>query len=190
MLVLPYDSALKAQLVCQLATVRAEIEAKKQRYVGLQASNQRKTALAQALEREIECLERSHQSGNPLPSGLFPSLSTESQEASAAIKHFTASIGHLEELCRGLSQGLANTLVNLEAKTQEAWRLVRCHSSVLQELKGRFLRATLERKLCGKCVEVLAKGQRTGSSTMRESTAPSSRSRMPQTQVCEACNML
>ena len=189
MLVLPPDSALKAQLLCELATLRAETEAKRQRYAQLQACNQRKAALAQAFDREIECLTRRQQGANAFPSGLFPGLSTESQEVVASIAKSTASIACLEETCRGLAQGLANTLLNLEAKTQEAWRLVRAHSSVLEELKGRCLRTTIEEKLCGKCVAGI-RGKRTVSSTMKESTAPSSRSRMPQAQVCEACSLL
>jgi hypothetical protein len=189
MLIFPRDSALKAQLVCELATLKEEIEAKKQRYARLQAANQYKAALTVVLEKEIECLQRSHQSESALPSGLFRTLSAESHETTAAVERVEESIAHLEELGRGLSQGLANTLRNLEIKTQEAWRLVRTHGLIQQELTGRCMLTTLEQKLCGKCVEMI-RVRRTVSSTMKESTAPSSRSRMTQTKVCEACRLL
>ena len=189
MLIFPRDSALKAQLASELAALKEEIEAKKQRYAKLQAANQYKAALADALEKEIECQQRSHQSESALPSGLFRTLSIESRETTAAVERVEESIAQLEEIGRGHSQGLANTLRNLEIKTQEAWRLVRTHGLIQQELTGKCMLTTLEQRLCGKCVEII-RVRRNVSSTMKESTAPSSRSRMTQAKVCEVCRLL
>lgn len=171
--------------------LKAEIEKKRQHYTQLQTANAHKTAVAAGLERDIEVLGRKHHTTTSDFKGLYHRVQLESETTTAAVTRAQRTINELEELYRGMSQGLANTLSNLETKTQEAWKLVRRYGNLQEKVKSRYLLTALENKLCGHCEEALGvKHKEPSKSTFIKGSTAAGSSRMLEAKVCEACSLL